>query len=216
MTAAFDDRSTRLVRWWVCRYTAGLDRTITAERRAEIDSDLAEHAHSRRASGWSSSRVVRERLGRMLAGIPADIGWRYDRLHSHARRQRATTLLGSVATVAQLALAAYFITFAAYLFGSAGLADQRVLGRSPLRGFEYYANEAGAGPAGLIVGLLGVVLAAAAVARPVSPIGSNAITLPIAMPSVLFFWMGVWPLGCIVLVVSGIDLAMRAHAPATP
>ena len=216
MNAPFDDLSVRVVRWWVRRYTAGLDGATAATRHAEIDSDLAEHAQSRRSAGWSASRIVRERIRRTFAGIPADIGWRCDRLHSHPRHTRTTTLLGSVATVAQLALAAYFISFAAYLLGSAGLADQRVLGRSPLRGFDYYANETGAATAGLIVGLLGLVLAAAALARPVSPIGSNAITLPIAMPSVLFFWMGVWPLGCIVLVVSGIDLAMRAHAPATP
>ena len=37
------DRSTRAVRWWVRRYTAGLDQHAAASRRAENDSYLAEH-----------------------------------------------------------------------------------------------------------------------------------------------------------------------------
>ena len=216
MNAPFDDLSVRVVRWWVRRYTAGLDGATAATRHAEIDSDLAEHAQSRRSAGWSASRIVRERIRRTFAGIPADIGWRCDRLHSHPRHTRTTTFVGSVATVTELALAAYFISFAAYLLGTTGLADQQLLGRSPLHGFEHYANEAGSATAGLIVGSLGLILAAAALFRPISPIASNALSIPIATLAVMFFWMGVWPLGAIVLVSSGIDLAVRAQPPPRP
>ena len=214
MNAPLDDRSARIVRWWVRRYTAGLDHTTVAARRAEIDSDLAEHALFRNGAGWSTSRIVRERLGRTLTGMPGDIGWRHDRLHHQARSAFATSLLASATALAQLALAAYFVGFAGFLFGDTGLADQVVLGTSPLHGFEHYADESGAAIAGLIVATLGIALALAAFARPIAPIASNAVTLSIATLAVMFFWMGVWPLALFVCVGASIDLAVRGQPAA--
>jgi hypothetical protein len=213
ITAA-GDRSARLVRWWARRYTAGLHPVTAASRRAEIDSDLAEHERFRRDAGWPTTRLSHERLRRTLAGVPADIGWRYDRLRHSTNRPGVTSVLGLVTTVAQLALAAYFFAFAAYLVGNTGLADQQVLGASVLASFEHYADEPGASTAASIIGAFGLVLALSALARSLSPIVSNAATIPIAMLAILFFWLGIWPLAVLVLVGAVADLALRAQHPA--
>jgi hypothetical protein len=207
-----DNRSASLVRWWVRRYTADLDQTTAASRRAEIDSDLAEHDRFRRETRWPASRIRRERIRRLLAGVPADIGWRHDRLRSRAR-SGVTTIMLPLTTIAQLLLAAYYIAFAAYLFGSTALADQQVWGRSLLHGFDDYADAAGAAVAAFIIAGLGLSLAVAAVARPVSPVLANAVTLPSALLAVMFFWLGVWALGLIVLAGAATDLATRAPRP---
>ena len=214
MIAASGDRRTRLVRWWARRYTAGLDPLTAASRRAEMDSDLAEHERFRRDAGWSTTRLSRERLRRTLAGVPADIGWRYDRLRHSTNHHGLTSVLGLVTTVAQLALAVYFFAFAAYLVGNTRLPDQQVFGTSVLAGFESYADEPGATTAAAIIGALGFVLALSATARSISPILSNAATIPIAMLATLFFWLGIWPLAVLVLVGAAVDLALRGQPPA--
>jgi hypothetical protein len=204
------DRSTRVVRWWVRRYTAGLDQPAAAFRRAEIDSDLAEHERSRRDTGWPAARIGRERIGRMLAGILSDIGWRRDQLRSRRRHGLASVVL-PLTTVASLLLSTYYLAFSAYLLGNTHLADQHAWGRLPLRGFVGYADEAGrVSPAVAIIGGLGLLLAIAAVARPIAPVLANAVTLPIAVFAVMFFWLGVWPLGLIVLAGTVTDLVTRA------
>jgi hypothetical protein len=214
MSGLPDDQSARLVRWWVRRYTAGLDQRPAAIRRAEIDSDLAEHDHFRRETGWPTSRIGRERLRRMLAGVPGDIGWRHDRLR--VRSQHAvTSMMLPVTTIAQLLLAAYYVAFAVYLLGGSALADKQVWGRSPLQGFEGYADEAGASGVAIIVACLGLSLAIAAIARPVAPVLANAVTLPSAVLAVMFFWLGVWALGLIVLAGAATDLATRAPHQST-
>lgn len=213
MSDPLDDRSARLVRWWVRRYTAGLDSSTAAARRTEIDSDLAEHDRLRSGDGWPASRVVRERLRRTLGGVPADVAWRRDRLRGRMGHRSAVTLVGWAVGAAQLILAAYLFAFALYLFGATDLADQRVLGRSPLGGFDHYSDATGAPTAGAIITAMALALTAAAIVRPVSPIMSNAVSFQIATLTVLFFWLGVWPLGIIVLVGSGIDFAKRALPP---
>ncbi len=112
-----------------------------------------------------------------------------------------------VTTLASLLLAAYYIAFAVYLLGSTGLADQRVWGQSPLQGFAGYKDQAGAV---VVFGGAGLLLAIAAVARPIAPVVANFVTLQIAVISVAFFWLGVWPLGLIVVASAAADLAIRA------
>jgi hypothetical protein len=210
-----DDPTARVVRWWVRRYTAGLTAPLPAFRRAEIESDLTEHDRCRRESGWAESRIRRERLARAVAGIPADIGWRHDQVRP---RSRVGRLIGSTLMVAQLVLAAAFIAFAVYLLGPRDIADVEIFGRSPLRGFEGYADVAGFSAPALIVAGLGAVLAVAALARPVSPIVANAVTLPPALFAVMFFWLGIWAIGTIVVGGGVTDLVLRGdrtstHAP---
>ena len=188
------------------RYTAGLDQRAATFRRAEVDSDLAEHYCYRRDCAWSPTRIGRERIHRLLFGVPADLGWRHDQLRARGRQRVASVLL-PVTTLASLLLAAYYVAFAVYLLGSRGLADQRVWGRLPLHGFVGYEDQAGAV---VVFGGAGLLLAIAAVARPIAPVVANVVTLQIAVMSVAFFWLGVWPLGLIVVASAAADLAIRA------
>jgi hypothetical protein len=210
--SARPDRSTPLVRWWVRRYTAGLDQPAATFRRAEVDSDLAEHDRYRRDSTWSPTRIGRERVQRLLFGVPADVGWRRDQLQARGRRG-VTSVLLPVTTLASLLLATYYVAFAVYLLGNTALADQRVWGRSPLQGFVGYEDQAGAV---MVFGGAGLVLAIATVARPIAPVVANVMTLPIAVISVMWFWLGVWPLGLIVVAGAAADLAIRAPRTVPP
>ena len=146
---------------------------------------------------------------RSQSSMFGDIGWRHDRLRGRARGGAGSILL-SVTSIASLLLAAYYVAFAAYLLGDTYLADQQVWGRSPLQGFEAYAGEAGASIAASIVASLGFILALAAVARPIAHVFSDVATVPIASLAVMFFWLGVWPLGVMVIAGAAIDLAFRA------
>jgi hypothetical protein len=64
----------QLAQAWVALYTRGLPVDRRDARRAEISSDLWEQCYdgSRDGSGSVSVSV----LGRVLAGVPADISWR--------------------------------------------------------------------------------------------------------------------------------------------
>lgn len=59
----------RLAHSWVNLYTRGLPADRRDARRAEITSDLWEHCHD--GSGAATESV----LGRVIAGVPADIAW---------------------------------------------------------------------------------------------------------------------------------------------
>ncbi len=206
-------RSTRIVRWWVRRYTAGLPHPYGSERRAEIDSDLAEHRLVRVDDGWTHRRVARERLIRLARGAPADLAWRHELVCRGTNRVLAG-LAGAVASAASLLLAAFHFLFAAYLLGTTSLADRSLLG-----GLDAYAEEVGRPVASVVAagvtGGLGLVLAVAAIARPVSPLVANAATTGVASLSVMLFWLGVWPVALIAVAGSVTDLTLRgSQAPA--
>jgi hypothetical protein len=59
-------------------YTAGLEPLIRDPRRAEIDSDLWEHAQSGRRNEVGARAVAGQILARCLLGVGADISWRAD------------------------------------------------------------------------------------------------------------------------------------------
>ncbi|MDQ4042418.1 MAG: hypothetical protein M3118_01195 [Actinomycetota bacterium] len=63
----------RLARAWVSLYTRGLRAETRDARRAEIESDLWEYRHDISANG--SKGLAASVLGRVLAGVPADISW---------------------------------------------------------------------------------------------------------------------------------------------
>jgi hypothetical protein len=62
----------RLATAWARLYTRGLPPEVAERRRAELRSDLHEHAS---AAGRTPAQQ-REVLGRVLWGIPADLSWR--------------------------------------------------------------------------------------------------------------------------------------------
>jgi hypothetical protein len=65
-----------LARTWVALYTCGLPADCRDARRAEIRSDLWEQRHDGGHTGLGSNRTGA--LGRVLAGMPADVSWRID------------------------------------------------------------------------------------------------------------------------------------------
>jgi hypothetical protein len=205
------DRSTRVVRWWVRRYTAGLAPSDAWDRRAEIDSDLAEHCHARRGDGWAHRHIVRERVTRLVRGMRADLAWRQDLLHRNTNRL-ANTATGAVTAVASLLIAGYHFVFAAYLLGTTTLGERRFLG-----GLGAYAEEVDRPVAGAvaatIIATLGVVLIAATVARPAAPMTANVATMSVASLSLTFFWLGVWPVALVAIAGALTDLARRGATP---
>ena len=84
------ERAQRRVLRWVDRYSTGLPLPVAEERRAELESDLHEHAVARRDE-LSPSALAREIRGRSLRGIPADLVWR-DREMRRFRAARLTTM----------------------------------------------------------------------------------------------------------------------------
>jgi len=79
-----------LVRLWTRVFTLGMPDTVRAWRRAEIESDLWEHAHDKTASAW-------QLIGRLVRGIPADVIWR---IEEAAMRSKALVVIaGSVAAI---------------------------------------------------------------------------------------------------------------------
>lgn len=69
----------RAVRAWVGWYTRSLPEGVRDARRAELDSDLWEHASDATRLGSPDLLVALEMLERLLAGIPSDLSWR--RMH---------------------------------------------------------------------------------------------------------------------------------------
>ncbi len=71
-------RAAELVLRWCDMYTRGLSPAVAGDRRAELASDLWEHAaHEPRPAGAMLSRAIR--------GVPADLAWRYEQRRA-ARR----------------------------------------------------------------------------------------------------------------------------------
>ena len=67
-----------LILRWCELYTRGLSPAVAGDRRAELASDLWEHAaHEPRPTGAMLSRAIR--------GVPADLAWRYEQRRA-ARR----------------------------------------------------------------------------------------------------------------------------------
>jgi hypothetical protein len=136
----------------------------------------------------------------------ADVEWRHDLLRARNRRYLHAALT-SVTGLTSLLLAAFHFAFAIYLLGHTALASRPFLG-----GVVAYEDE---GPiasaiAATIIASLGLVLVITALARPISPLMANIAATSIAMISVMFFWLGVWPIGLIAMAGSVTDLAIRS------
>jgi hypothetical protein len=64
------------VRGWVAFYTLGLPRPMRERRRSEVAGDLADETLDAIRHG-DQSILFRQRLVRLLVGIPADLAWRF-------------------------------------------------------------------------------------------------------------------------------------------
>ncbi len=204
----------RAIRAWTCCYTSGLPDSAGAERRAEIDSDLADHQQVRLGQGWSVRRTEREQLWRTVRGAPADMAWRRELLAPSYRSNAAVRVaVLAITSVATVAVATFYAAFAAYLLGADTLAERAWLG-----GLDNYAEEvdsAGGALVALVVLVLVAALIVGCVVRPAAPLVANVATVAIAIWSVLWFWLGAAPIGAIAVVGAIADMTLRAPTPRT-
>ena len=62
------ERASRLVAWWVRRYTRDLPDPVAERRIEEIDADLHDHIAHERAAGTGDRRIAFGIASRMLRG----------------------------------------------------------------------------------------------------------------------------------------------------
>jgi len=102
MSATSGSASVRWVREqvliWTLRYTTGLPRREAEDRRAELLSDLWEHAAAADARGQRPVRLAVSIAFRALRGMPADLRWR-----AAVLRKARTRALVPVAGTTQVA-----------------------------------------------------------------------------------------------------------------
>lgn len=84
-----------IVRTWTRAYTSGMEPAARETRRAEIESDLWEHQHTRQ----EDARLALEVLRRLLLGVPDDVRWRIEQMAPASRVRRGIALGASVALV---------------------------------------------------------------------------------------------------------------------
>jgi len=107
------DRPTRAVRAWVGFYTRGLPAELAATRLALMDAELWDEAQ---AAEWlgESATLGRQRMSRMVRGVPADLAWRLEQRGgtSAARKEKrmpiSKPLLAAVVAAAVL-YGVYFV-----------------------------------------------------------------------------------------------------------
>jgi hypothetical protein len=197
---------------WLRWYTSGLEPSVRYDRRAEIRSDLAEHSSCRSTEGWSERRIARERLLRTVLGAPADLRWRRE-VAVARRRTHSGGPLGALLvwarwewpTLAGVALGAFYLVFALYVFGLDALQEAPVL-----RLFDL--GDVDGRPIGAtIVLLLAVGLIAASAARLLVSATADIALVCLASPAMPFYWMVVPSLLAVTVIVgASVDLARQS------
>jgi hypothetical protein len=86
-TEPLSDRTARIVRGWVGWYTRGLSADVATARRELIEADLWDEHHHAEQLGDEGS-LGRQRLDRLVRGIPADLTWRLEQWRSGSRAPR--------------------------------------------------------------------------------------------------------------------------------
>jgi hypothetical protein len=188
------DWADRVARRWTHWYTRGLTADTATRRRAEIASDLHEHAAAM-GRGAAQQRNV---LGRVLWGIPADLSWRWAaRASSHRRRETGAPMkLQRVLIAVGVGLVLFLLWSAAGMLNTDGA------------GLRY------GGP--LIVGAVLVVIGLAQ--RDSAPRRSALlIIIGAAAPAATFYWMAPVFLPGFVVVTALVvfDLRRRRRQPGT-
>lgn len=80
--------ATGVVRAWTRAYTAGAFPGIRDARRAEIESDLWEHARAGTDAGAAPRAIAGQIVARCLLGIGADLSWRAEMALGSSRAER--------------------------------------------------------------------------------------------------------------------------------
>jgi hypothetical protein len=93
------------VRAWTRLYTWRIDPLLAAARREEIESDLWEYAHDRASGGLNPAFHV---VARLVLGMPADVGWRFEAANGERPGQRAALAAAVIAASALWILPAWW------------------------------------------------------------------------------------------------------------
>ncbi len=136
--------SASFVRAWVDLYTKGLPESAAADRRALIEADMWDEA---REAEWlgETSGLGRQRLSRLVRGVPADVTWRLEQQRRITKARRRTGMRISKGQLA--AIGAVTIFYVVMIVG--GLAQP---------GFREWAG-AGLATFGLCLSVVGLLLA---------------------------------------------------------
>jgi hypothetical protein len=86
------ERASRLVAWWVRRYTRDLPAPVAERRIEEIGADLHDHIAHERAAGTSDRRIGLGIASRMLRGTAADAAWRSRALSRSSTHKEGTSM----------------------------------------------------------------------------------------------------------------------------
>jgi hypothetical protein len=179
---------TRLATAWVRTYTRGLPADVAERRRAELASDLYEHA----ATDGRSAAV----LGRVLWGIPADLSWR--RAARVPRLRRLET--GAPMTLRNVTIGLFALFLLFELWAMVGLA--------------IFNDDTGARPFGLAMLGGAVLIGFGLYWRDDAPRRSTVLLgLGAVVPAVTLYWM-VPIFGPLAVLLIGLAIASERPAPA--
>ena len=85
------DRATAAVRAWVAFYTHRLPAELAAARRELIEGDLFDETRAAESFGRTAG-LGRQRWGRLIRGMPADLAWRLEQRGRAPGAPRRTTM----------------------------------------------------------------------------------------------------------------------------
>ncbi len=109
------DLAAAAVQAWVGLYTRRLPRAVAAERRALIDSDLWDEAQVAGLIGGSGT-LARQRVSRLVRGLPDDLTWRLDQGRATRRATQGGTM--RISRVEAVLLASIGVIYGAFLIVS--------------------------------------------------------------------------------------------------
>lgn len=93
------EAASALVAAWARGYTRRLPHDIAEARRDELACDVWEQRTDAARAGVAPRRIAAAIVWRMLAGVPADLSWRYQHLVATARKPHAERIDGRVIMV---------------------------------------------------------------------------------------------------------------------
>jgi len=208
----------QLVGAWVRLYTAGLDPLDRDERRAEMASDLWEHARALDDAGDNRIPAAVAIGARWLLGVPDDLLWRAERRResrgqAHDLEKRRRTTMAGFGTARVLALpvivavAAVVVALAGVIIGNIQYVEQRdsIVSNSVLESLWVV----------LMVGSLAGIVLGFVVMRRQPGVGAVLVVGGAATASISTYWLIVPLVVAVVVSWYGVRRARRMASEAT-
>lgn len=194
------ERAQELVLAWARRYTRGLPEATAERRLAELASDCHEQRCWGREVGAPPAAVAASMVARTLAGMPADLLWRYTQIA--AAQDRPLGQEGR--SMGRLLRSNWWLVLA----GLAGSVEVALGASMPLEDFTV-----GATLRGVFIAGLGVTALAGIVARRRRRVGGDLMIAAGMLPLMPWMWTVVLPIaGLTVIVAAMVDAADAAAA----